>query len=99
MPPRDSVGRAFLRSPPPLPQREEVPSGRLCDCTGAPHRMEADCLDPRTLLYRDGTPYEVRLMMSGGMACRNQGMRVDIRMERPSPAENARRYTSEEETW
>jgi hypothetical protein len=67
-----------------------------------PHTQRwPDDLDRRTLTYSDGTPYEVRVMWSGSMAMpRRPDLMLEIRQgSRPTASENARRYTSEEETW
>lgn len=60
-----------------------------------------DDLDRRTLTHRDGVPYEVRLLLESGMASpRRPDLMVEIRQGScPRAADNARRYTSEEETW
>lgn len=66
---------------------EEAPSGRFCDCTGSLHRAENDCPPPEFPRY-------VRRELGNGWVTHTLES-----LERPKPAENARRYTDEDGTW
>jgi hypothetical protein len=95
-PPPDAVGRAFLRSLPPRPETERP----LAPAEDQHAQRWPEAVDRGMLAHRDGTPIEVALMWSGGMTLPRPDLLVQIRQDlRPTPAENARRYTSEEETW
>lgn len=93
-PPPDEKGRAFLRSVPPLPRPEEVDSITREALWGERRtKPVARAMDQHLQHHpEEAEPQRyVRRELGNGW--------VTHTLERPKPAENARRYSEEDGTW